>query len=62
MEELRDGLQPHGHPSLSCRTADHYVTVKEKTTNCKNILQQRYEGLKADSIGGAALQGHLEAS
>uniref|UniRef100_A0A8C0FIW1 Periplakin n=1 Tax=Bubo bubo TaxID=30461 RepID=A0A8C0FIW1_BUBBB len=30
--------------------ADQY----EKTANCKNILQQRYEGLKADSIGDAA--------
>lgn len=26
--------------------------MKEKTNNCKNVLQQRYEGLKADSIGG----------
>uniref|UniRef100_A0A8C2U0D1 Periplakin n=1 Tax=Coturnix japonica TaxID=93934 RepID=A0A8C2U0D1_COTJA len=34
--------------------ADHYVAVKEKTSNCKNVLQQRYEGLKADSIGDAA--------
>ncbi|NXI49037.1 PEPL protein, partial [Chloroceryle aenea] len=36
------------------RIADQYVAVKEKTANCKNILQQRYEGLKADSIGDAA--------
>lgn len=33
------------------------MSVKEKTANCKNILQQRYEGLKADSIGGVALPG-----
>lgn len=33
------------------------MSVKEKTANCKNILQQRYEGLKADSIGGGALPG-----
>uniref|UniRef100_A0A8C9NGN8 Periplakin n=1 Tax=Serinus canaria TaxID=9135 RepID=A0A8C9NGN8_SERCA len=32
----------------------HYVAVREKTNNCKNVLQQRYEGLKADSIGDAA--------
>ncbi|KAM6078371.1 periplakin [Theristicus caerulescens] len=40
--------------ALADRIADHYVTVKEKTANCKNVLQQRYEGLKADSIGDAA--------
>uniref|UniRef100_A0A8B9G6V5 Periplakin n=1 Tax=Amazona collaria TaxID=241587 RepID=A0A8B9G6V5_9PSIT len=34
--------------------ADQYVPPRLKTTNCKNILQQRYEGLKADSIGDAA--------
>ncbi|NXQ67055.1 PEPL protein, partial [Quiscalus mexicanus] len=34
--------------------AKQYVNVKEKTNNCKNVLQQRYEGLKADSIGDAA--------
>lgn len=39
------------------RIADSYVAVKEKTSNCRNILQQRYEGLKADSIGGMALPG-----
>ena len=33
--------------------------MKEKTANCKNVLQQRYEGLKADSIGGAAPEGQL---
>ncbi|NXV38981.1 PEPL protein, partial [Rissa tridactyla] len=40
--------------ALADQITDHYVTVKEKTANCKNILQQRYEGLKADSIGDAA--------
>lgn len=40
-----------------CRIADSYVAVKEKTSNCKNVLQQRYEGLKADSIGGTVLPG-----
>uniref|UniRef100_A0A803VZJ6 Periplakin n=1 Tax=Ficedula albicollis TaxID=59894 RepID=A0A803VZJ6_FICAL len=32
--------------------AEQYVPPK--TNNCKNVLQQRYEGLKADSIGDAA--------
>ncbi|XP_042684161.1 periplakin isoform X2 [Centrocercus urophasianus] len=40
--------------ALADQIADSYVAVKEKTSNCKNILQQRYEGLKADSIGDAA--------
>ncbi|XP_009993749.1 PREDICTED: periplakin [Chaetura pelagica] len=40
--------------ALADQIADRYVGVKEKTGNCKNILQQRYEGLKADSIGDAA--------
>ncbi|NXX57512.1 PEPL protein, partial [Scopus umbretta] len=40
--------------ALADQIADHYMTVKEKTANCKNTLQQRYEGLKADSIGDAA--------
>ncbi|XP_030340401.1 periplakin isoform X2 [Strigops habroptila] len=40
--------------ALADQIANHYVSVKEKTANCKNILQQRYEGLKADSIGDAA--------
>lgn len=35
------------------------MTVKEKTNNCKNVLQQRYEGLKADSIGGVGREGSL---
>ncbi|OXB74442.1 UNVERIFIED_CONTAM: hypothetical protein H355_001824 [Colinus virginianus] len=39
---------------LADQIADSYVAVKEKTSNCKNVLQQRYEGLKADSIGDAA--------
>uniref|UniRef100_A0A8C5UF51 Periplakin n=1 Tax=Malurus cyaneus samueli TaxID=2593467 RepID=A0A8C5UF51_9PASS len=33
--------------------AEQYVPPP-KTNNCKNVLQQRYEGLKADSIGDAA--------
>uniref|UniRef100_A0A8C9EZU1 Periplakin n=1 Tax=Pavo cristatus TaxID=9049 RepID=A0A8C9EZU1_PAVCR len=40
--------------ALADQLADSYVAVKEKISNCKNILQQRYEGLKADSIGDAA--------
>ncbi|NXT26700.1 PEPL protein, partial [Syrrhaptes paradoxus] len=40
--------------ALADRIASHYTNVKEKTANCKNTLQQRYEGLKADSIGDAA--------
>ncbi|XP_064376530.1 periplakin isoform X1 [Dromaius novaehollandiae] len=40
--------------ALADNIANQYMNVKEKTTNCKNILQQRYEGLKADSIGDAA--------
>uniref|UniRef100_A0A8V0ZE97 Periplakin n=1 Tax=Gallus gallus TaxID=9031 RepID=A0A8V0ZE97_CHICK len=40
--------------ALADQIADSYVAVKEKTSNCKNVLQQRYEGLKADSIGDAA--------
>uniref|UniRef100_A0A8B9VLP5 Periplakin n=1 Tax=Anas zonorhyncha TaxID=75864 RepID=A0A8B9VLP5_9AVES len=40
--------------ALADQIADSFVSVKEKTANCKNILQQRYEGLKADSIGDAA--------
>ncbi|XP_039587807.1 periplakin [Passer montanus] len=40
--------------ALAEQIAKHYVAVKEKTNNCKNVLQQRYEGLKADSIGDAA--------
>ncbi|KFP09530.1 Periplakin, partial [Egretta garzetta] len=44
--------------ALADQIADHYVAVKEKTANCKNTIQQRYEGLKADSIGDAAsIQG-----
>ncbi|KAK2533489.1 Ppl [Columba guinea] len=40
--------------ALADQIANYYVNVKEKTANCKNTLQQRYEGLKADSIGDAA--------
>ncbi|XP_053132577.1 periplakin isoform X2 [Hemicordylus capensis] len=38
--------------------ADQYQSVKQKTAGTKNLLQQRYDGLKADSIGDAAsIQG-----
>uniref|UniRef100_A0A8C5JQL6 Periplakin n=1 Tax=Junco hyemalis TaxID=40217 RepID=A0A8C5JQL6_JUNHY len=40
--------------ALAEQIAKQYVSVREKTNNCKNVLQQRYEGLKADSIGDAA--------
>ncbi|XP_062999416.1 periplakin [Elgaria multicarinata webbii] len=43
--------------------AGQYQSVKQKTAGTKNLLQQRYDGLKADSIGDAAsVQGrHLLA-
>lgn len=35
-----------------------YQSVKQKTAGTRNLLQQRYDGLKADSIGDAAsIQG-----
>ncbi|KYO32507.1 periplakin [Alligator mississippiensis] len=40
--------------ALTDNIAGQYENVKQKTTNSKNALQQRYEGLKADSIGDAA--------
>ncbi|NXC30738.1 PEPL protein, partial [Campylorhamphus procurvoides] len=51
-EQVSPGMSPT--TGTRQRIAQHYVAVKEKTNNCKNILQQRYEGLKADSIGDAA--------
>uniref|UniRef100_A0A8D0GMH1 Periplakin n=1 Tax=Sphenodon punctatus TaxID=8508 RepID=A0A8D0GMH1_SPHPU len=44
--------------ALADNFASQYQSVRQKTASTKNVLQQRYNGLKADSIGDAAsIQG-----